>query len=221
MADYTYHRVQKYGPNGNFILMFGDEVNETTGGDVCPVNPGDVCKEGTDGGGSQQLGGPTLIAVDSSSGPSSGDVYVTEFESRTVRKYDENRILQTGWGNGGVLTGTGSANGGAFERAPGGIAVDNAGNLDVLSSPNGSTAGKVIRFQQDGTPIAGAISSCNEDDNQGGLAVSPDGALFYKLNNFGQIARFTATPGQCATFSAYHLNGGNKPTPSRDSRSIL
>ena len=61
--------------------------------------------------------------------PRAGDVYVGEFESRSVRKYNENGVLQTGWANGGVLTGAGSANNGAFEQAPGGITVDSAGDL--------------------------------------------------------------------------------------------
>ena len=202
------HRVQKFAPNGNFILMFGDEVNETTGGDVCPVNPGDVCKPGNDGGGSQQLGQPALIAVDNSSGPSRGDVYVTEFTSKSVRKYNENGVLQTGWGNGGVQTGAGSSNGGPF-NLPGGVAVDNAGNLSVLNDLNGS-GGKVIRYTQSGEPIPNAVESCAEDTNQGGLALSPDSTTYYKINNFRSITQFTGAPGQCRTFSLYQGEGNTK-----------
>jgi hypothetical protein len=204
------HRVQKYDSAGNFVLMFGDEVNETTGGDVCPVNPADVCKAGTNGGGSQQLGSPNFVAVDNSAGPSKGDVYVSEFGSRTVRKYSENGVLETGWATGGVLTGIGSANGGPFSLV-GGIVVDNAGNLAVLNN-GGSQGGKVIKFQQDSTPFPEAISSCVEDRSQSGLAVSPDGTMYYKLNTYGQIQRFTGVVGQCVTFSksnfeSFEVNG--------------
>ncbi len=206
------HRVQKFDPNGNFLLMFGDEVNETTGGDVCPVNPGDICKPGTNGGGTQQLGQPALIAVDGSNGPSKGDVYVTEFNSRTVRKYDENGILQTGWANGGVLTGVGSANEGPFSN-PGGVAVDKDGNLAVLGGANGN--GKVSKFKENGEPLFPAINSCLEGTNQGGLAVSPSGLTFYQVSTLRQINRFTGVPSECLLISQYSGNGKAQGTSAQ------
>jgi NHL repeat/WD40-like Beta Propeller Repeat len=47
VADFCNHRVQKFGPTGNFLLMFGGHVNETTGGDVCVL--GEACTGGTEG----------------------------------------------------------------------------------------------------------------------------------------------------------------------------
>ncbi len=41
------NRVEKFGPSGEFLLMFGGDVNETTSGDVC--NAGERCKLGTAG----------------------------------------------------------------------------------------------------------------------------------------------------------------------------
>jgi hypothetical protein len=41
------NRVEKFGPSGEFLLMFGGDVNETTSGDVC--NAGERCKRGTAG----------------------------------------------------------------------------------------------------------------------------------------------------------------------------
>jgi NHL repeat len=46
VVDFSNHRVQKFDPNGNFLLMVGGQVNETSGGNVCPRPgfPADVCK---------------------------------------------------------------------------------------------------------------------------------------------------------------------------------
>ena len=35
VADKANHRVEKFDSEGNFLFMFGDGVNETTGGDKC------------------------------------------------------------------------------------------------------------------------------------------------------------------------------------------
>ena len=44
-------RVQKFSKTGEFLLMFGGEVNATSGGNVCPAAPGDTCKAGVNGTG--------------------------------------------------------------------------------------------------------------------------------------------------------------------------
>ncbi|HEX5929648.1 MAG TPA: hypothetical protein VFY48_09665 [Solirubrobacterales bacterium] len=52
VLDRRNHRVQKYDPDGNFLLMFGGSVNQTTGEDVCTaaqLEGGDVCGAGTVG----------------------------------------------------------------------------------------------------------------------------------------------------------------------------
>ncbi len=66
-------RIEKFGPSGEFLLMFGGGVNETTGGNVCRA--GENCKRGTEGSANGQFEGlageGTPIAV----GPG-GRVYV-------------------------------------------------------------------------------------------------------------------------------------------------
>jgi DNA-binding beta-propeller fold protein YncE len=42
-------RVQKFSPDGDFILTFGGGVNGTTGGDVCTAASGDECGKGVSG----------------------------------------------------------------------------------------------------------------------------------------------------------------------------
>ncbi len=66
-------RVEKFGPAGEFLLMFGGDVNETTGGDVCDA--GEKCKRSTMGSANGQF---EDLAYEKSSiavGPG-GSVYV-------------------------------------------------------------------------------------------------------------------------------------------------
>lgn len=44
--DIANYRVQKFDPEGNFILAFGGKVNQTTGGNVCTKASGDTCVPG-------------------------------------------------------------------------------------------------------------------------------------------------------------------------------
>jgi hypothetical protein len=63
-ADGTDARVQKFGPEGKFILMFGGNVNATKDGepsatqaerDLCTATSGDVCTEGQPGTGNGEF----------------------------------------------------------------------------------------------------------------------------------------------------------------------
>lgn len=67
-------RVQRFDLNGNFVLMFGKEVNKTSGGDICPRPgfPADVCGAGVAGTGEGQFG----LSSDPISVGSGGVVYV-------------------------------------------------------------------------------------------------------------------------------------------------
>jgi len=85
VAELTNHRVQKFNSSGNFLLMFGGEVNKTTGENVCTkvqLEAGNVCGAGATGTGQGQFGAwkiGSLIAI----GPSD-----------TVYVGDNNRIQQ-------------------------------------------------------------------------------------------------------------------------------
>jgi hypothetical protein len=69
IVDIWNHRVQKYSPNGKFLLMFGGNVNKSAHrkGDhanenICPVKSRDVCGKGTEG----STGGQLELAVEGS-----------------------------------------------------------------------------------------------------------------------------------------------------------
>ncbi len=79
VVDGRNHRVQELTAGGQFVLMFGREVNETTGGSVCTheeeMTEAVKCKAVVQGGAPGELDSPYSVAVD----PVSGDVYVAEF----------------------------------------------------------------------------------------------------------------------------------------------
>jgi hypothetical protein len=78
VAERLNSRVQELTAAGNFVLMFGEDVNETTGGNTCTAQEiqtsGVKCKIGIAGSAAGQLGEPISVAVD----PVSGNVYVAE-----------------------------------------------------------------------------------------------------------------------------------------------
>ncbi|HEY3830328.1 MAG TPA: NHL repeat-containing protein [Solirubrobacteraceae bacterium] len=74
IADKGNGRVQELTATGEFVLMFGREVNATTKGDICTAASKDACKAGIKGPAPGQLDEPQDAAVD----PASGDVYIAE-----------------------------------------------------------------------------------------------------------------------------------------------
>jgi NHL repeat len=84
IADAANHRVQELNPNGEFILMFGGEVDETTKGDVCTAASKDICKVGVEGVAAGQFGQAIgSVTVDRST----GDVYVQDYGNHRVDAY--------------------------------------------------------------------------------------------------------------------------------------
>ena len=170
VSDYYNHRISKFNANGDFVLMFGNEVNATTGGDVCTAASGDTCKAGTEGSTAEHVSYPAYLAVDSSAGPSSGDVYVAETFPSVIKKFDENGNLEASWDGDGMLNGE-SAPGGPINELTG-IDTDSSGRL--LVSWVGSYPGlepKLFKFNQDGTYSAQFVTA--EGDIGAGFAWTP------------------------------------------------
>jgi hypothetical protein len=57
-------RVQKFSPDGDFILTFGGGVNQTTGGNICTAASGDTCRAGIFGNADGQFGVENKLSLD-------------------------------------------------------------------------------------------------------------------------------------------------------------
>ncbi len=102
VADTGNQRVQEFAPDGEFMAMFGWDVNRTEsekttmGGDtdLCTAVSGDRCGAGRKGTGQGQFAAPSSIAVD----PKTGAFYVLEIgpgDYRLDRYTSEGRFLWT------------------------------------------------------------------------------------------------------------------------------
>jgi DNA-binding beta-propeller fold protein YncE len=138
VVDSGNDRVEKFGPSGEFILMFGKEVNQTevmlSGSeaeqDVCTAASLDTCQAGvegsTPGAFSFRLGFKSsgvragFLAVDNSAGPSRGDVYVADSGDALVSRFTSSGELVKTWGDDGPgETPNGQLIGKAAENCPG------------------------------------------------------------------------------------------------------
>jgi NHL repeat/WD40-like Beta Propeller Repeat len=70
VADTGNHRVDEFEADGKFIRAFGKDVDGLE--DTCTL----ICEAGGSGSAPGELAAPRFVAVDNSSGPSHGDVYV-------------------------------------------------------------------------------------------------------------------------------------------------
>jgi hypothetical protein len=106
VTDPGNHRVEKFDAAGNFLLMFGKGVDQTSGGNVCTEASGDTCKAGTSSANSGGFDSPEFVAVDNTGGPSSGDVYVGDTGDNVVQKFNPSGQVISSWGAGGQKDGS-------------------------------------------------------------------------------------------------------------------
>ena len=91
VVDTGNHRVQKFNSAGEFVLMFGGEVNKTTNANVCTKASGDECGVGISGTGPGEFGswvGGDYIDV----GPT-GTIFVGD-EGR-IQKFDSDGVYES------------------------------------------------------------------------------------------------------------------------------
>jgi NHL repeat len=183
VADTGNHRIVQFSSVGTFIRAFGADVGGA-GVDVCTTG----CVTGTSGSSPGSFESPTLIAIDSSPG-GHGDVYVGDTASDLVTKFEANGTLVSSWGTGGQLDGSEATSppepfAGPFTEIVG-IAVDSAGNLDVLEAePNA-----LFRFAPDSTFLTNFGTP--RGSAPGGLAIDPSGN-FFKVNGAPNVEKFEA-----------------------------
>src|SRR5262249_15087954 len=118
VADSGNARVEKFGPTGSFIAAWGWGVADGAAkSEVCTS----TCQAGIAGSGPGQFSHPTSIAVDSSGGPSAGDVYVGDAGTNVVLKFDTHGHF--------LATINGSTTPQGVYVVVAGVAVDQSGNL--------------------------------------------------------------------------------------------
>ncbi len=101
VADPPNHLIEKFDPAGNLIWIAGKGVDKTTGADLCTISSGDECQPGTSAATPGAFEAPSFLAVDNSSGPSAGDVYVADTAAKLVTKLAPDGSAVKGWGKAG------------------------------------------------------------------------------------------------------------------------
>jgi DNA-binding beta-propeller fold protein YncE len=152
-------RVEKFGPEGEFLLMWGGEVNGTTKGDVCVA--GEVCqggKEGTGQGEFESLGEEGAIAVGAD-----GTVYVGDRER--VQVFSPTGVYQS------TITVPGALSVVA-------VAVDPSGHVYLTTEqPGGYAKPEVAEYSSTGVLVR-TIALPVAQLNQIRLATDASGHLF-------------------------------------------
>ncbi len=184
VSDPANYRVEKFTPAGEFILMFGMEVNKN-GSDVCTA--AEECQPGTPGSTPgafarffpteySGLGSNLYLAVDNSHGPSAGDVYVGDSADALVSKFDSEGHLIATWGHEGQLDGVGDPGGRFGLPLPlQGIAVKPEGTLIVAGGD-----GHFYEFAPDGSFLDAAYAG-GHSEAFSGIAADAGGNV-YEVN---------------------------------------
>lgn len=131
VVDQANHRVETFDRRGNFLFMFGGDVNKTkveaaapeAQQNLCPVDPGDVCQAGTQGTGKGQFGAwavGSFIAVDGKGTITEADDAVWVGENERIQRFDTAGHYVEDWPDGG---------GALAGRTVQSLAVDSAGDL--------------------------------------------------------------------------------------------
>jgi streptogramin lyase len=185
VADSANARVEKFNKMGKFIAAWGWGVKDGAAqSEVCKSKT--KCQAGVPGTGAGQFSNPTSVAVDSSSGPSRGDVYVGDASNNVVQKFTSSGKYRS------TIDGSSTSQGRFFSLA--GVAVDQSGNLWTADAGSGNIAqfnpnGTFLGEWNDpsGTPRAIAVDSMH-------------GAVY--LITFGTTERFTFTGGARTTIDS-------------------
>ncbi len=87
--DAPNQRIQEITPAGRFVLTIGDDVNATTGGNICTQAEIEIahvrCQAGREGGGEGEFDGPASVAVDRAT----HDLYVLDASNYRIQEFTE------------------------------------------------------------------------------------------------------------------------------------
>jgi NHL repeat len=205
VADTGNHRIAQFSSTGIFIRAFGADVGGA-GIDVCTAG----CVAGASGSSPGAFESPIFVAIDNSPG-GSGEVYVADTANDLITKFEADGTLLSSWGTGGQLDGSEATSppapfAGPFAEVDG-IAVDAAGNLNVLENADHA----LFRFAPDSTFLTDFETP--RGSARGGLAVDPDGS-FFKINASPSVEKFKADGADVGQVSSNGNSEGLAVDPS-------
>jgi NHL repeat/WD40-like Beta Propeller Repeat len=183
VADRENNRVEKFGPEGEFLLAFGWGVADgtTEALQTCTT----TCFSGIRGGGAGQFGEAEGIAVDNSAGPSGGDVYVLDRSNSRIEKFGPQGEFLLAFGEAGPGPGQ-------FEGLTShALAVGSSGIVYV------GDFGRVQRFTEVGAvlgeiPLAGVERIEN-------MTVDSAGDLYVQTNSLPGVHKYDAAGTELGT----------------------
>jgi DNA-binding beta-propeller fold protein YncE len=236
IADKNNRRIQELKSNGEFVLMFGKDVNKATGGDICTKEEEANCQAGQEGGGPGEFTEPQSVAVD----PSTHHVYVADTRNWRVEVFAEDGQFISMFGK-GVNETTGSnicseeeiKNSGvkcgpAKERVRGEAEPDAfkfRGGADLLAvGPEHllyvGDEGGVKKLKEDGSPggeipllvaLDSFVTAIVVDESGNAYLVINNGSVIYKFDPTGkQIGEFpllTSDKEHVPRFERFSING--------------
>jgi DNA-binding beta-propeller fold protein YncE len=188
VADTNNNRIQKFDPDGHFLLTWGKDVNAFGGSLFETCNAAALCIAGDPGG----LGGEMNQPHDVATGPG-GTVYVADSDNLRVQQFDSSGKFLLTWGKDVVPARAGkgfdtcdlAAGCGAGRRGTLGgefsgveaVAADAAGNVYVADTvpQSAPTAQRIQKFNvQPSSPVA-YVSAWGKD------VVAGDGTAAYEI----------------------------------------
>jgi uncharacterized OsmC-like protein len=205
-VDRPNHRVQKFDSEGHFLLMFGGQVNKTkveaaapvAQQNICPVDPGDVCQEGTEGTGPGQFGEwPVLgsyIAIDTKTTASVADDVIYVGDVGRIQKFGTDGASKGNLPNPeGVLTGKTVT---SLAVVPVGSGAGDDGELfaTFASTPN---AFRIVGFTHPPFPAGARVCETEGVTDPKAVAADTEGN-FYVVDgtNNPQIRKFGSFCGE-------------------------
>jgi NHL repeat-containing protein len=175
VEDFSNHRVEKYTPSGEFLLMLGGGVNKTTGGNVCTA--AEVCQAGVTASSSE--------AGEGKFHPWGVGAFLAVGSSGTVYVGDENRVQE--FNSAGVyksqieLPGTGRVTA---------LALDSSEDLYVVSQ----ALSGVRKYNSAGAQLA-VLDPGAAGSTLTALALQPGtGDVFVALHQEGEVRIQRYTP---------------------------
>lgn len=173
-------RVQKFNSAGQFVLMFGGEVNKTTGGNVCTAASGDTCGVGVKGTGSGEFEPKDLFFVGN---------YLTVAPDGTVYVGDKDRIQHFD-AVGSFLSQLPLPKSGY----PGSLSFDPASDVLYLAYLGLDTNPPIYKLDPGDGKVLDTLESGLGGAEIEGLAVNNDGSVLVSINPVGIGSGSTEQP---------------------------